>query len=485
MKQVVLIMVDTQRQDMVGCYEDANVETPALNRLAATGTVFQEAYTCSPVCAPARSAIFTGLYPHSNGVIANGLPLGQTVKNAGQWLSEAGVECGYIGKWHLDGGDYFGYGKCLAGYNPEYWYDMKNFLDSLPDDKTRRLSRVNMNLRQDDPKEEDTYAHRCCDKAISFLDRFKGKDFFLTLSLDEPHDPSVCPRRFTQALGKRHFKIKKHENYKASLKYKPVSHQVWSKRFEKVSCTDLNRSQQALFACNEFCDYEIGRVLEKIKELQLEPLIIYTADHGDMLMSHGLMGKGCAMYNEITKVPLIIAGESFANSDLPVSHIDLLPTVMKHLGTKIPKMLQGKPLQEMEGKVRDAYIEFTRYEVDHDGFMGYQPIRCVCDGNYKLVVNLLTTDEFYDLKKDPYEMNNLINDNAYKKDRDAMHDRLIQHMDDTRDVYRGYYWLCRPWRSNVKPTFDNSGMTRQPEEEDYVQLDYSTGLPMKSAVREK
>lgn len=485
MKQVVLIMVDTQRQDMVGCYEGANADTPALSSLAAQGAVFPQAYTCSPVCAPARSAIFTGLYPHSNGVFANGMPLGQTVKTAGEWLSKEGIECGYIGKWHLDGGDYFGYGKCPAGYNSNYWYDMKNYLDDLPDDKARQLSRVNMALRQDDPKEENTYAHRCCDKAISFLDEFKDKDFFLTLSLDEPHDPSVCPRRFTQALEKRRFKIKKYANYKASTKYKPVSHRIWGKKHGNIPYTVLNSSQKALFACNEFCDYEIGRVLDKIKDLQLKPMIIYTSDHGDMLMSHRLMGKGCAMYNEITKIPFIIAGETFHNHALPVSHIDLLPTVMKYLGAKIPKILQGKPLQDTNGNTRDVFLEFTRYEVDHDGFMGYQPIRCVCDGKYKLVINLLATDEFYDLEKDPFEMMNLINQNDYRKTRNAMHDRLIQHMDDTRDVTRGYYWLCRPWRSGTMPTFGNSGMTRQPEEEDYVQLDYSTGLPMKSAVRKK
>lgn len=485
MKQVVFIMVDTQRQDMVGCYPGANAETPALNRLASEGTVFTQAYTCSPVCAPARSAIFTGLFPHSNGVIANGMPLGQTVKTAGERISEEGIECGYIGKWHLDGGDYFGYGKCPNGYNQRYWYDMKNYLDSLPDDKARRQSRVNMTARADDPKEEDTYAHQCCDRAIAFLEEFQDKDFFLTLALDEPHGPSVCPRRFMDALEKRRFKLRKYPNYKASLKYKPQSHQIWSKEYGMISYPALNFSQRGLFACNEFCDYEIGRVLDKIKELNLTPMIIYTADHGDMLMAHRLLGKGCVMYNEIVKIPLIIAGEAFQEPARPVSQIDLLPTVMKYLGVKIPKILQGKPLQETSGEHRDAFIEFTRYEVDHDGFMGYQPVRCVCDGRHKLVINLLTTDEFYDLHKDPCEMKNLIDDNRYKTIRNKMHDRLIQHMDNTRDVYRGYYWLCRPWRKGVKPSFDNSGMTRQPEEEDYVQLDYSTGLPMKSAVRRK
>lgn len=236
-------------------------------------------------------------------------------------------------------------------------------------------------------------------------------------------------------------------------------------------------------ACNSFCDYEIGRVLAHIKKLGLEPMVIYTSDHGDMLTSHGLTNKGCVMYNEVTRIPFIISGGGFEGGkaeNTPVSHIDLLPTVMKHLGMEIPELMQGEPLQDIEHNARrDVFTEFTRYEVDHDGFMGYQPIRCIFDGRYKLVINLLTSDEFYDLETDPYEMRNLILDPEYAARRDEIHDRLIAHMDNTRDVYRGYYWLCRPWRRGVKPSNRNSGYERRAPEENFVQLDYSTGLPVK------
>ena len=106
MKQAVLIMVDTQRQDMLSCYDADAAPTPVLDALAREGMQFTNGYTCQPVCGPARSAIFTGLYPHSNGMIANSMQLGANTKTAGEWLSPHGIECGYIGKWHLDGGDY-------------------------------------------------------------------------------------------------------------------------------------------------------------------------------------------------------------------------------------------------------------------------------------------------------------------------------------------------------------------------------------------
>lgn len=483
MKQVVLIMVDTQTQSMLSCYNEDFIKTPAWDSLAESGTRFDNGYTCQPVCGPARSAIFTGLFPHSNGMVANSMQLGANIKTAGQRLSKKNIECGYIGKWHLDGGDYFGYGKCPDGYNPKYWYDMRNFIDELPDDNARKLSRVNITQRRDDPREEDTYAHRCCDRAIKFLDEFKNEDFFLTLSLDEPHDPSVCPKRFYKDIKKSRFKLKKPENYYASLEDKPEHQKVWHKACPKAPYFAYREHlSRGLFACNSFCDYEIGRVLDRINELGLEPMIIYTSDHGDMLTSHGLTNKGCVMYNEVTRIPFIIKGGGFKSGDIeetPVSHIDLLPTIMKYFDMDIPDVLQGAPLQDIEHNTRrDVFTEYTRYECDHDGFMGYQPIRCIFDGRYKLVINLLSSDEFYDLETDPYEMKNLILDEKYAKERDEMHDRLLAHMNNTRDVYRGYYWKTRPWRKGVKATIKGDGYERRmPEEDGFRQLNYSTGLP--------
>lgn len=234
MKQVVLIMVDTQCQKMLSCYNEEFIKTPALDSISENGTQFRQAFTCQPVCGPARSAIFTGIFPHGNGMVANSMQLGANIKTVGQYLSPHGIECAYIGKWHLDGGDYFGYGKCPDGYNPDFWYDMRNFLDEMPDDEARRKSRVNMARRTDDPKEEDTYAHRCCDRAIRFLEEYKNKDFFLTLSLDEPHDPSICPRRFVKQTLKERKKFKKPENYYASLEDKPEHQKVWSDSFAKA-----------------------------------------------------------------------------------------------------------------------------------------------------------------------------------------------------------------------------------------------------------
>ena len=133
-------------------------------------------------------------------------------------------------------------------------------------------------------------------------------------------------------------------------------------------------------------------------------------------------------------------------------------------------------------------MEFGRYEVDHDGFGGYQPLRGVYDGRYKMVLNLMTSDELYDLEKDPQEMVNLIEKPEYEEVKKRLHQAILDNMYETRDPFRGYYWEDRPWnRITEFKTWDSRLMTRQRENEEYEprQLDYGTGLPMTAAVRKK
>lgn len=114
-------------------------------------------------------------------------------------------------------------------------------------------------------------------------------------------------------------------------------------------------------------------------------------------------------------------------------------------------------------------------------------MRAVTDGRYKLVLHLLDTDEFYDTLKDPHEVDNRIDDPECASQRNRLHDRILEHMNETRDLYRGYQWACRPWRPEKKALWANDGCTRQRENEEYEprQLDYDTGLEMEEAVRGK
>jgi uncharacterized sulfatase len=496
-RQVVVVMTDTQRKDMIGCYGNPEMKTPNLDRLADEGVRFERAYTCQPVCGPARAALFTGTWPHINNGWSNSMALDAKTKHLGQRVQAAGLRTAYIGKWHLDGGDYFGDGICPEGWDRHYWYDMKCYLDELTPEE-RRASR-NEATNEKNVADEFTFGHRVANRAMDFLEKHGEEEFLLVASFDEPHGPYITPERFLDMHKETCLPWKR--NMADPLTEKPEHQRVWAggKAFEKeAERGNTDRCFRNFFACNSFADYEIGRVLDAIDRYAPDALVIYTSDHGDMLESHRITNKGPVMYDEITNIPFLVRWPGTipagSVSEHLVSHIDLVPTVLAATGcSDFPKVLHGQTMLPMFGNLseplhEEIFMEFGRYEIDHDGFGGFQPIRCVRSDRYKLVINLLCTDELYDMQEDPEEMHNLIDQPGVSKVRNELHDKLIEWMNRTRDPFRGYYWLRRPWRTDAPPpTWEFTGCTRQREPDigESRQLDYDTGLPMKESVRFK
>jgi len=490
-KQMVLILGESVRADMLNCYRHTGLRTPNLDRLASQGVRFDKAYNCQPVCAPARSSIWTGLFPHTNGVWGNSMPLGDTVHTLGQHLHDRGVHCAFVGKWHLDGVDYFGTGRPAPGWDPKYWYDMRDYLTELsPEDRVR--SRKASTGEDPTWTAEYCYAYRCTNRALDFMQKHKGEDYLLVLAFDEPHGPSLCPKEYTDSY--RDFVFPGSPNEMDPLTDKPAEQSIWAG--PRLHRNPGSIKARQFFGSHTFVDHEIGRVLDEIEKSAPDAAVFFTADHGVFLNSHRLEDKGPAMYDEITKIPFIVKWPGVAPQGVVcshlVSHIDVSGTVIDYFGHSVPKTMEGT---SMLSTFRDPtiaphteiFIEWGRYEVDHDGFGAFQPIRCVRDSRYKLSIHLETTDELYDMEADPGEMNNLINSSEHAAKRNELHDKLLNWMNVSRDPFRGYYWGHRTWRPEFAETWTNAGMTRQRENDGYLprELDYDTGLTMKTATRPK
>jgi uncharacterized sulfatase len=493
--QIILLMTDTQRRDMLNCYAGTGLKTPHLDRLAAQGLRFDRAYTCQPVCGPARAALFTGQWPHTNGGWANNIAMSFTTRTLGQRLAEhpgGPIHAAYIGKWHLDGSDYFGFGKCPGGWDAEYWYDMRNYLEELsPEDRIRSRQK---STNRDPIAADFTYAHRCSSRAIDFLQKHKDHDFLLVVSYDEPHGPCLCPPPYSEMY--KDYEFPKSPNVWDTLADKPEIQRAWAGKNlaeDKAARDALKIKTPDFLGCHSFVDSEIGRVIDAIDRHAKDALVIYTADHGAALQSHRLSDKGPAMYDEITRIPLIVRwpGKTPANSVCPhpVSHIDIVPTILEAFNIPTPKVLEGKSMlatfRDPATKPNDTiFMEFGRYEIDHDSRAGFVPIRCALGGpeaRYKLAINLFDTDELYDLQSDPYEMTNLINSPAHITQRNHLHDAILDWMNNTRDPFRGPCWERRPWRTDARPfSYPYTGMRRQrcPDGDEPLQLDYDTGLPL-------
>ena len=131
---IVLIMCDQQGANAVGCYGAEGVRTERIDALAAEGTRFDRAYAACPVCTPSRASLHTGMLPQNAGAWSNALPLGDTTITLGQRLHDAGYRCAHVGKWHLDGHDYFGTGQAPDYFEDAYWYDGRRHLETMPEE---------------------------------------------------------------------------------------------------------------------------------------------------------------------------------------------------------------------------------------------------------------------------------------------------------------------------------------------------------------
>jgi uncharacterized sulfatase len=483
----VLIMTDTQATNVVGTYGRPELRTPNIDGLARTGIQFNNAYTTCPLCTPARAGLFTGIYSHTSGAWTNNLPLGDNIRTMGQRFRDSGYRSGYVGKWHLDGHDYYGTGICPDGWEEAYWYDGRRYLDELSEEEIR-LWRNGLSTYEDlcahNIGAAFTWAHRVSDRAIDFLRTCGDEPFLLVVSYDEPHHPFTCPPQFVEPFLEYEYDVGPAAF--DTLEDKPAHQREWAAS-QRARPYPHFRANPLYFGCNSFVDHEIGRVIDATHALWPEnTYLIFTSDHGDMLGAHGLRGKGAAMYNEIARIPFIVEqpGQLGAGrvSQTPVSHIDLLPTMLELAGQLAVPILEGDSLVGLLGGDgddlnREVAIEFNRYEIEHDSFGGFQPVRCLVGDRYKLVINLLHTDELYDQVKDPAEMVNLIDEPDYAEVRDAMHDRLLDWMYQKRDPFRGASWERRPWRRARRLQWRGKFRPRPADGYAPQVLDYNTGLP--------
>jgi uncharacterized sulfatase len=486
----LIIVTDSQGANVTGCYGRPELLTTNIDKLADQGVKFDRAYSTCPVCTPARAGIFTGINPGKTGAFTNNLALGENIKTMGQRFQDKGYNTAYSGKWHLEGHDYFGTGECPDGWASEYWYDGKNYMDDLGPEKSL-LWRSGLNTIEDiqkfDIQSEFTWAHRVSDRGLDFLENQDDENpFLLVLSYDEPHHPSTCPYEF----------IKPFENYRYELtdsaldnfEDKPKQH---VERAEAGLWFDKDRKDYEgalFFGSIHFVDHQIGRVIDMVEEKFPDTYIVFTSDHGTMMGAHRMEEKGSIMYDDCTRVPLIIKEPEGRNAGVtikaPVNHADILPTLFQYAGFDEVPIFDGKSLVPIiSGDINHddqfAYMEFTRHTIAHDGNGGFQPIRAIVQKGFKLVINLLDSDELYDLENDPDELSNLIESNSYCEIRDLLHQSLLGYMNETRDPFRGYYWERRPWSNSRKMQWDGNKKYRPKPSDGYspAALMYKTGRP--------
>jgi arylsulfatase A-like enzyme len=425
---IIFFFTDQQRWDTCGCYGQELPITPNLDKMASEGVRFKHAFTCQPVCGPARASLQTGKYPTEIGCHTNHRMLPIDEPTIAKWLSGTGYEVGYIGKWHLssfgpiDGPDDFRVKPVplerRGGYK-DYWL-ASDTLEFTSHSYDGYMFDGNMN-RRDFP--EGRYrADVLGDWTLEYLETRTGeKPFFLFLSFIEPHHQNDH-NRFEGPIGSK----EKWANYKIPGDLVDTQGD-WRENYPDY-----------LGCCNDL-DENLGRIRKKLDELGIaeNTLIIFTSDHGSHFRTRNSEYKRSCQ-DSCIRIPMVIYGPGFKGGqviDNLVSLIDLPPTIINMAGQEKPDSMRGRPLQPLvNGSVINWEDEvFLQISESHCG-------RAIRTKDWKYSVrapektggdpdsDVYVEDYLYDLNADPDERNNLITDKAYADVRVELSARLKSRM---------------------------------------------------------
>ncbi len=418
MKNIIFYFSDQQRWDTV------NEElTPNLMKLADEGVLFENSFTCQPVCGPARSCLQSGVYPTETGCYTNAIALPRDITPLAEYFNNAGYQTAYIGKWHLGSDKFPGVGvHCESTAIPrdrqgkyQYWraadcleftshgYDGYIFDESgnKIDFKGYRADRIN-------------------DFALEYLEKKRdpNKPFFMFVSQLEPHQQNDrnCFEGYKET-------IEKYRDY-------PLPDDL---TFLKGNYKEMYPDY--ISAINRL-DYNVGRLVEKLKELGIydDTIIIYTSDHGCHFKTRNLEYKR-SCHESSTHTPLIIKGGGFEGGkrdDRLVSLIDMPPTMLSMAGINIPDYYKGVDLTDNSLERRKCvFMQISESQcgraVRTDRFK-YSVRDIKPSGYLHMNSRVYFEDYLYDLKKDPNEKVNLIKNPKYAHVRQELKYLLIEEM---------------------------------------------------------
>ena len=457
-KPNVLFIIADDLNVFLGCYGDPTAKTPNLDKLAARGVRFEKAYCTFPLCGPSRNSMLTGLYPNSNGILANAQIFRQTVPervSLPQAFRQQGYFAARVGKlYHYNVPASIG----TEGHDDPASWELQ--LNPAGVDRTEEEPRI-FSLRPGSfggtlswyasPKpDEDHTDGRIAADAEWVLERcakHKERPFFLAVGFFRPHTPYVAPKKPYYDFYP-HEKMRIVPNIKEDQTDIPAAGLASYKTEQDKLTDELRRSAlQAYYASISFMDTQLGHVIGALDRLGLSEntIIVFTSDHGYHTGEHGLWQKQ-SLFEESARVPLLIVTPDGNSKNTvaksPVSHIDLFPTLMELARLKAPEGLQGQNLSPMLADPKTQGRGWSLSQVVRGGgFKRFGASAAVGDNGNRFFGYSLRTErwrytewdegkqgsELYDHDKDPNELVNLVGNpehaalvsNLQRKIRDA------------------------------------------------------------------
>lgn len=452
-KNIVFFLLDQLSFRALPVYGNQDADTPNLNWLTEDALVVDGCYTTCPLCVPARTALWSGRYPHETGVISNGHkwqqgPLPEEFTTVGECFRDAGWQAVHFGK---DEG-----GGALRGF------------DAAPMGVTR--------FEAEDPAfplNGDSFRDRhTTDAVCQFLEqREDDRPLFLVADLVNPHN--ICgwvganegvhtgvPSERPLPQLPVNFAFDDIENRPAAIQYLCCSHnrQAQTAGWEPENFREYLRAYHYYLS---LADRDVGRILEALKKRGFtteNTLFVFTADHGDSMAARGQVTKQIAMYEETTRIPLAFKGAGVqpgVKTGL-ASSLDLFPTLCSWAGIRAPEGLRGQNLTEVlnGGELPERECIAAEWHTEY----GYtvSPGRMIRSGSYKYTKFIEDgKEELFDLKADPYERINLAvkadsaGGSEYTAVLEQMRRTFREHLARTQDSFETLAWdVDKRWRSH-------------------------------------
>ncbi len=430
---IIFLLTDDQRADTLGATGNRYVITPELDNLAAEGSLFKNSFVATSVCAPNRACILSGQYPRTNGVkgFAETFSDAQVQATYPVLLRKAGYFTGFIGKWGV-GANLNSYVDRI-GTEFDFWKGVYDQGEYWPEGKTGRH-----------------YTKIMTSQAGEFLDKIpKDKPFCLSMSYKAPHGAwsEVDPECF--ALYKDvNIPVPKTLTEEAIAKFPPkvrTEHLQLMGKGAKELLPVYELLARQYYGLITGIDRSVGeiRAMLKARGLADNTVIIFTSDNGHFLFEYGMHGKWL-MYEPSLRVPLIIYDPRIAPSeraktvDAFALSVDMAPTVLDFAGLKVPEAMQGRSLVPLlHGRVPADWRKDLFYEYNFGMFPGDIPASIgVRDSRWKYIRYLDPRGEFeqlFDLKNDPEESRNLIQNEACSAELNRLRTRLEEYRAEIPD----------------------------------------------------
>jgi arylsulfatase A-like enzyme/tetratricopeptide (TPR) repeat protein len=351
---IIFITLDTTRADRLGCYGYTNVETPFIDKLAEKGILFEQCISPIPLTLPSHCSMMTGLYPTFHGVRVNGnTALSQQHQTMAEVFAQQGYQCGaFIAAFVLDGR--WGLKQGFHHYDDQF--DLKKY-------------------KQLDLAGVQRPGNQVMDAALAWLEEQKQKPFFAWIHLYDPHTPYEPPEPYRSA-------------------------------YNNGTLSGLYDGEIA------FTDTQVGRCISWLEQngLDKSTILVIMGDHGEGLGEHGELTHGYYIYEYAIHVPFLIKtpfkqlqGIRFS---LPVSTIDLYPTLLEMMGVQVPGNIQGKSLLPtiFGGESKEETYSYSE-SLSPNLQYGWSALHSLRTSQYKYID--APRAEFYELSKDPKERNNL------------------------------------------------------------------------------